>query len=142
MATQVDTEFLTIAETAALLKVDRSTVRRWIDQGTLPAYRVGQRAVRVRRDDLAKVITPARSSMLEDDEFKRFKERKMTPEEQARWREAIDGMQRVREYVSKLYGGKRFSPSWEIINEMRDERTEQLWEAVTGSRYEGDEEPS
>ncbi|MGH2560500.1 MAG: helix-turn-helix domain-containing protein [Thermomicrobiales bacterium] len=142
MATTLDSELLTIAETAALLKVDRSTVRRWIDQGTLPAYRVGQRAVRVRRDDVTKVITPARSPLPEDDEFVRFKERKMTPDEQVRWREAIDELQRVREYVSKLRGGKRFSPSWEIINEMRDERTEQLWEAATGSRYEGDEESS
>lgn len=142
MATTLDTELLTIAETAALLKVDRSTIRRWIDQGTLPAYRVGQRAVRVRRDDLTKVMTPARSRMQEDDEFIRFKERKMTPEERVRWREAIDGMQRAREYVSNLRGGKRFSPSWEIINEMRDERTEQLWEAATGSRYEGEEESS
>ncbi|MGH2561855.1 MAG: helix-turn-helix domain-containing protein [Thermomicrobiales bacterium] len=60
MSTATDTEFLTVAEAAAILKVDRSTVRRWIDRGDLPAVRVGQRSLRVRRNDLDRVIEPAR----------------------------------------------------------------------------------
>jgi excisionase family DNA binding protein len=43
-------EFLTVAEIAAILKLNQQTVRNWIDQGTLPALRVGRR-VRVRRSD-------------------------------------------------------------------------------------------
>ena len=45
-------EFLTVAEVAELLKVNPQTVRNWIDRNELPAVRVGQRRVRVRRADL------------------------------------------------------------------------------------------
>jgi excisionase family DNA binding protein len=42
-------EFLTVAEVAAMLKLNQQTVRNWIDQGSLPALRVGRRArIRVR----------------------------------------------------------------------------------------------
>ena len=45
-------EFLTVRETARLLRVDPKTVRRWIAEGVLPApIRLGG-AVRFRRDDL------------------------------------------------------------------------------------------
>ena len=42
-------EFLTVAEIAATLKLNQQTIRNWIDQGKLPAGRVGPRRVRVRR---------------------------------------------------------------------------------------------
>jgi excisionase family DNA binding protein len=48
-------EFLTVAEVAGLLKLNQQTVRNWIDQGSLPAVRVGRR-VRIRRSDLERVI--------------------------------------------------------------------------------------
>src|ERR1700759_2930859 len=43
-------EFLTVAEVAEMLKLTQQTVRNWIDQGSLPALRVGRR-VRIRRSD-------------------------------------------------------------------------------------------
>jgi excisionase family DNA binding protein len=43
-----DDQFLTVADIARILKLNQQTVRNWIDQGTLPALRVGRR-VRVRR---------------------------------------------------------------------------------------------
>ena len=43
-------EFLTVAEIAALLKVNQMTVRSWIARGELPAHRLGRR-VRIRRSD-------------------------------------------------------------------------------------------
>jgi|SRR5579884_350950 len=43
-------DFLTVAEVAEVLKLNQQTVRNWIDQGSLPALRVGRR-VRIRRDD-------------------------------------------------------------------------------------------
>ena len=43
-------EFLTVAEIAALVKVNPMTVRNWIARGELPAHRLGRR-VRVRRSD-------------------------------------------------------------------------------------------
>jgi excisionase family DNA binding protein len=48
-------EFLTVAEVAELLKLNQQTVRNWIDQGSLPAVRVGRR-VRIRRSDLERVL--------------------------------------------------------------------------------------
>lgn len=50
-----DDEFLTVAEVAELLKLNQQTVRNWIDQGYLPALRVGRR-VRVRRSDLNELL--------------------------------------------------------------------------------------
>ncbi|MGZ4307666.1 MAG: helix-turn-helix domain-containing protein [Solirubrobacteraceae bacterium] len=39
----VDDEFLTVAEVAAILKLNQQTIRNWIDQGSLPALlRVGR----------------------------------------------------------------------------------------------------
>lgn len=44
-------DLLTVNEIAEQLKVNPQTVRNWIDRGSLPAVRVGQRRVRVRRSD-------------------------------------------------------------------------------------------
>ena len=41
---------MTVAEVAAVLKLNQQTVRNWIDQGKLPALHIGRR-VRIRRDD-------------------------------------------------------------------------------------------
>src|SRR5579884_4059666 len=51
----LDETFLTVAEVAELLKLNQQTVRNWIDQGSLPAVRVGRR-VRIRRSDLDRVL--------------------------------------------------------------------------------------
>ena len=48
-------EFLTVAEVAEILKLNQQTVRNWIDQGSLPAHRVGRR-VRIRRSDLDRLL--------------------------------------------------------------------------------------
>ena len=53
--------FLTVAEVAALLKLNQQTVRNWIDQGSLPALRVGRR-VRIRRSDLERVLEAGATS--------------------------------------------------------------------------------
>jgi excisionase family DNA binding protein len=50
-----DDEYLTVAEVAERLKLNQQTVRNWIDQGSLPAVRVGRR-VRVRRSDLDRIL--------------------------------------------------------------------------------------
>src|SRR5437764_13498610 len=47
--------FLTVAEVAEMLKLNQQTVRNWIDQGRLPALRVGRR-VRIRRSDFERVL--------------------------------------------------------------------------------------
>jgi excisionase family DNA binding protein len=47
-------ELLTLAETAAILKVSRKAVSTWIHDGALPAVKLGpgKRLIRVRRCDL------------------------------------------------------------------------------------------
>jgi excisionase family DNA binding protein len=47
--------YLTVAEVADLLKLNQQTVRNWIDQGSLPAVRIGRR-VRIRRSDFERVL--------------------------------------------------------------------------------------
>lgn len=47
--------FLTVAEVAKTLKLNQQTVRNWIDQGSLPALRVGRR-VRIRRSDFERLL--------------------------------------------------------------------------------------
>ncbi len=48
-------EYLTVAEVAELLKLNQQTVRNWIDQGSMPAIRIGRR-VRIKRSDLERVL--------------------------------------------------------------------------------------
>ncbi len=55
----MDEDLLTIPEAAAALKVSPVTIARWLKQGRLPAYRMGPRAVRIRREDLTEVLTPS-----------------------------------------------------------------------------------
>ena len=54
-------EFLTVAEVAETLKLNQQTVRNWIDQGSLPALRVGRR-VRIRRSDFERLIEESASA--------------------------------------------------------------------------------
>jgi excisionase family DNA binding protein len=52
--------FLTVAEVAELLKLNQQTVRNWIDQGSLPAIRMGRR-VRIKRSDFERVVAESYS---------------------------------------------------------------------------------
>ena len=59
--TASDDEFLTVAEIAQILKLNQQTVRNWIENGTLPALRVGRR-VRVRRSDFDAFVEGGRTA--------------------------------------------------------------------------------
>ena len=52
---EYEESFLTVAEVAELLKLNQQTVRNWIDQGSLPALRVGRR-VRIKRSDFERLL--------------------------------------------------------------------------------------
>jgi excisionase family DNA binding protein len=60
MATIQEREFYTVSEAARVLDVSRTTIWRWIDIGKLPAYRVGGRTIRIRREDVETMRRPAR----------------------------------------------------------------------------------
>jgi excisionase family DNA binding protein len=51
-------ELLTVAEAADRLRVTTRFIRMLIADGTLPAMRVGKRALRLRRDDVDHVLRP------------------------------------------------------------------------------------
>ena len=53
--TDPDESYLTVAEVAETLKLNQQTVRNWIDQGSLPALRVGRR-VRIKRSDFERIL--------------------------------------------------------------------------------------
>jgi excisionase family DNA binding protein len=53
--TDPDETYLTVAEVAETLKLNQQTVRNWIDQGSLPAVRIGRR-VRIKRSDFQRII--------------------------------------------------------------------------------------
>src|SRR5438874_6658686 len=57
----MEESFLTVAEVAETLKLNQQTVRNWIDQGALPALRVGRR-VRIRRSDFERLIEAGSTS--------------------------------------------------------------------------------
>ena len=125
----VDEEYVTVAEAAMLLRVAPSTVRRWIREGDVPAYRIGRRRVALKRDDLSNLITPAGPGMavsgkVVDDQT--WEPRRLTPEEQQQALELMDRIQQRAKEIQDRRGGKLFPPSWITINEQRDERTRQL----------------
>ena len=51
----LEDSFMTVAEVAEVLKLNQQTVRNWIDQGSLPALRVGRR-VRIKRSDFQRIL--------------------------------------------------------------------------------------
>ena len=125
----LDEEYLSVTEAAELLRVAPSTIRRWIREGDVPAYRIGRRRVALRRADLATLVTPTKPAAYTKDNVaveKPVVGRRLTPEEVQRGLEAMDRAQELSKRTFAESGGKLFSPSWEIINEQRDERTRQL----------------
>lgn len=125
----IDEEYVTVAEAAALLRVAPSTVRRWIREGDVPAYRIGRRRVALKRDELSNLITSARPGAGTSGEVtinEAIVSRRLTPEEK---RHALEVMDRIRQRAKEIRarrGGKLFPPAWVTINEQRDERTRQL----------------
>ncbi|MBO0768181.1 MAG: helix-turn-helix domain-containing protein [Solirubrobacterales bacterium] len=54
-------EFLTVRDVADLLQLNEQTVRNWIDQGSLPAHRIGRR-VRIQRSDLDQILNASKTA--------------------------------------------------------------------------------
>ena len=125
----LDEVYVTVAEAATLLRVAPSTIRRWIREGDVPAYRIGRRRVALKRDDLSNLITPTGLGMETSGKVvgdQNWKPRRLTAEEQQRALEALERAQRHAAETTARRGGKLFPPSWITINEQRDERTRQL----------------
>ena len=59
----VNDEIMTVQEVADYLRISRTTVWRWCNEGRLPAFRIG-REWRIKRDALEKTIAQSRAEYL------------------------------------------------------------------------------
>ncbi len=121
-------DYLTVAQAAALLQVDQSTIRRWIDQGRLPAYRVGDRHLRLRRADVDRLVVPDPRGSDEDTEsllqaLRRELMTPLTPEERRRGLEILEEAKRKQAELVARWGGPAEPSSADLLHEIRDERT-------------------
>src|SRR5436305_13600901 len=98
----IDEQYLTIAQAAERLHVHKSTIRRWIDQDILPAYKAGQRRVVLRTADVARLITPAHQTREKVDEMSQDDlgiSPKLTPEQQRQGLATMAEARRLREEI-------------------------------------------
>jgi len=65
MTQEVQRDFYSVPQAAKLLGVSPSTVWRWIEADKLSAYRVGPRNIRIKKQDLEKMVQPARENQKE-----------------------------------------------------------------------------
>ena len=124
-------DLLTIAEAAKMLKVSTVTLRRWIKQGRLPAYHVGPRKVRIRREDLTKALTPTAQQ-----EMSAVKEempiaasltiKPLTAEEVAQGLAAMQEADAVIKAILARRKGKPLDSSAPLIRREREKRFKQL----------------
>ncbi len=128
MNTMLGEDYFTVAEAATFLQVSQSTIWRWIEHDDLPAYRVGQRRVWVKKADLERLVTPARSSrkggVMAHPEA--TLPTPLTEEEREDALSALEEARRLRSEMLAQRGGKLFSDSSELIEEMRKERSHLL----------------
>lgn len=125
----IDDTYLTVAEAATLLRVAPSTIRRWIKQGDVPAYRMGPRRVTLKRTDLDALVTPTHSNSEKGDDVSHTDPgeiRTLTPEEVRRRLKALARAERHAKELLARRGGIPLRPTLDIIHEMREERMREL----------------
>lgn len=125
-------DLLTLDQAAVLLTVSKGTLQRWIKGGRLPAFRVGTRKLRLRRSDLAAMVTPvagpgsvepgAWTAVIEEAPFAR----PLTEEQAQQQLQAIREAEAFRELLLAEHGGVPFSSSVPLIRRARAIRSKQL----------------
>ena len=113
-------DYFTVAEAARELDVSPSTVWRWIEAKKLPAHRVGTRKIRIRKDDLRDVVTPARpEEPATDAPSDRYVFVPPTEEALARRQEAVAR-------ILESQRGRSIAPltTTDLIHQVRQEREE------------------
>jgi excisionase family DNA binding protein len=124
--------YLTIAQAAVQLSVHPSTIRRWIDRGRLPAYRLGEKRIGVRPSDLARLVSPRPPGQGHGGDMAQSKRPvvpRLTKAEQRRGLQALAELERLSAAIAARHG-KLTPESWELINQSREERTRALLRAV------------
>jgi excisionase family DNA binding protein len=128
MTVDRDADLLTIEEAARLLKVSAVTIHRWLKQGRLPAYRLGPRYVRIRRADLATVLTPTRreeaEAMGETMPIQaKLRVMPLSSEEVRRMGDFLDQSQALIDRIRARREGRPLPSSWPLIRKAREERS-------------------
>ncbi len=124
--------YLTVMQAAEHLAVHPSTIRRWIDRGQLPAYRLGEKRIGVRPSDLARLVAPRpprRGHGGDMAQSKRPVIPRLTKAEQRRGLQVLAELERLSAVIAARHG-KLTPESWELLNQSRDERTRDLLRAV------------
>lgn len=117
---------LSVAEAAERYRVHPATIRRWIDRGLVPAYRVGERRIGIKETDLVKAVSPRpKKARRQADDTGRAIPPQITPEDQERAREIVRRTRERRAQLAAKYGPV-VPPSWVLINEARDRRSHEL----------------
>ena len=114
-----------VRQAAEALGISESTAWRWINKRLLPAYRVGQKRVYVKRSDLAPLLRPARTKE-EPKSTPKPREDRLSEADRKRWIKALADSKRMRDEMLAERGGRPWIPSEVLLNEARDERSEQL----------------
>ena len=122
-----DSDLLSIPEAAKALKVSVATVKRWISDGRLPAFRLGPRKMRIRQLDLEKVFTPVGvkeaampySSTQRDQAWIDTHIKPYTPVELEQMRRAMDDLDALQAEMLAERGGKPFPDSSHLIRRAR-----------------------
>lgn len=114
-------ETVTMAEAAALVQVSPSTIWRWINQGDLPAYRVGLRRVRIKVADLHRMVAPrqARPQGEADDQRR---SRELSPAQRQRGLRALQQLRELQMELLRKRGGRPFPDAADLLRDLRTER--------------------
>jgi len=118
-------DLIPVREAAQVLGISESTAWRWINKHLLPAFRVGEKRVYVKRSDLSPLIKPARVNEEPAGTLGKAKGR-MSEKDKQRWIKALAESKTLRDEMLAARGGRPWIPSEILINEGRDERLEQL----------------
>ncbi len=124
----LDEVSLTVAAAAQRLGVSQQTIWRWIEQGRLPAYRVGQKRVRIKSADLEQVITPIVHGE-RGGRVARTERAALGPLTAAERKQGMEALEQARQLQAEMLAqrkGKLFGRSEEALAELRDERTRSL----------------
>ncbi len=123
-----DPDLLTTAEAARLLRVSAVTVQRWLRQGRLPAFHVGPKAVHIRREDLAQVVTPLarkEAAAMPERDVPATTLTPLTDVDVAQQEAALAASAELLAQQAARRGGKPFDESWPLIRSARTARSRQ-----------------
>jgi excisionase family DNA binding protein len=117
-------DFVSVSEAARLLSISEVTLRRWVTHGRIKAYRLGPKKLRLRRRELASLVSPAKVEA-----GGRVVNGVVLVPMSSRRRSDADIVSEARAMLDaqrKRRGNKVVVEAWEDINAARDERSDHL----------------